>query len=177
MPVISQEVKKSTMRNSRDVSIPAHVAGEVTQGAAGLAGAGGELGEGGLKRAVLALVGPDIADAGGVDLGAELGRQPVDGGANVAARGGHLLEDVEGDDGVEPLAADGVDAGVEGAAHGRGGEVGELVVGREGLADGGALGEAELGEVRVVDGLVLEREVVDALGVADEMDGWSHDGE
>lgn len=67
-----------------------------------------------------------------------------------------------------------MEARVQRAAHAGGDECAETVVVREGRAEGGALLEAEGGEVRVGQGFVFGGEVVVALGVADEVDCGRH---
>lgn len=162
------------MRNGHDVVIPA--TREIPQGAPGLLGTSGQLLDGGLKLAFrAALVGPVVVHTGELDTVAKLGGELVGGGACVAGSLGDLLEDVKGGDGVEAIFAEGVDAGVDGAAEGGGDEAGDVGMVGEGCAEGGALLDAEGGEVRVVDGFIGDGEVVDTLGVADEVDGWGHD--
>lgn len=122
------------------------------------------------------LVQPLIRHAGVISTVAKLGLDLGDGAAGVAGVGRDLLEDGMGGDGEQGVGAKGVEARVDGAAHGGGEQAGELGVVGEGGAEVGALGFAEGREVRVAQFFVLDGEVVDALGMANEMDRGGHFG-
>lgn len=122
------------------------------------------------------LIQPRIRDASVIRPRAKLGLDLGDGAARVAGVARDLLEDGVDGDGEQGVGAKGVQARVDGAAHGGGEQAGELGVVGEGGAEVGALGLAEGREVRVAQGFVGDGEVVDALGVADEMDRGGHVG-
>lgn len=173
MPVICKEVEESSVGDNHDVLIPA--AGNLPQRPPGLPASDRELLQRGLVPAAGALFGPRLLDAGVVGLALELGPHLGHGRPDVAGLGGDLLEDGQGGDGEQARAgAEGVEARVDGAAHGRGQQPGELVVVGERGAERGALLLAERGQVRVRQLLVLDGQVVEALGVADEMDCRGH---
>lgn len=130
------------------------------------------------RRTGAGLVVPPRGDEAQVGPGAELGREHRGLGPRVAGERRHLLDERLRDDfqaGVDGRA-ERLLAGLQGAPHRRGHEVGEPVVVREGRAQGGALLRALGGQVRVWDLLVDHGEVVEALRVADEVNGDGHAG-
>jgi hypothetical protein len=174
--VVGQEVQEAAVGDGNDVVITVEVAGEVAQGQATLAGAGGELLEGGLEAALRALIDEAGIDAAQVDAVAELGGQLFGRGADIAWIGRDLLEHVESDDGQRRAIAtsEAVQAGVQGASERRRNQPGETLVVAKDLAQQAALVLAQRRQVRVVQRLVLDRQVVEALRVAHEVDGGRH---
>lgn len=132
---------------------------------------------GGLKHTPLALFRPRVPHALQIDLVAELCTQRGLAGPRVARRARDLLQRVEQHDGVELVGAPkGQVARLDGPPERRGHEPGEPGVRRERGAQVGALLLAEGSQVRVAEGFVFHGEVVEALGVADEMDRGRHRG-
>lgn len=130
------------------------------------------------RRPGAGLVVPPLGDEAQVGPAPELGRQHLRLGPDVAGERRHLLHERLRDDfqaGVDGRA-ERLLARLEGAPHGRGHQVGEAVVVREAGAQGGALFLARGRQVGVWDLLVDHCEVVEALGVADEVDGDGHVG-
>lgn len=174
VPFLRQKVQKRPVRDHGNVRIvtPAH--GNVSQRKPGFSRPHGQATEHGLKVAPLALEVPPLADPTQVDLVAKLGGQLLHRRPRVGRRIRHLLQRVQGDDGVQLVGTKGLDAGVQRAPHARGHQSPELVVVREGGAQVRALLVAEGRQVRVRQLFVFDRQVVVALGVADEMDCGRH---
>lgn len=174
MPVLGQKVQKSTVGNHSNVRIVSQTSRNLPQRQPGISRSRRQLIQRRLKVAPLALEIPALADPAHVDFLAKLGGQLLLWRPRVGGRIGALLQRVQGDHGQQLLSAKGVDAGVQRAAHARGDEALELGVVRELGAQVGALLDAEGGEVWVGELFVFFGEVVVALGVADEVDCWSH---
>lgn len=177
LKLLGQEVQKRTMRNNNDMVILPTTARNLANRPPRLPRPGHNLVLGGLKGTVGAkLVVPALPHARQVRLGAKLGRRLLLGRARVRRHVRELLQGVERGDGVGragPVTKR-LDAGVQGAAHGRGDEVRDAVVVGEGGTQVGALLVAEGRQVRVWEALVFEAEVVIALRVADEVDCGRH---
>ena len=166
------------MGDQDDLSVVAGLLGQLPKPDADLLGAGLQLGGGGEVLAGLGLVVPAGAEQGEVDAVGELGPQGVRVGADVAGQDGDLLGLGQRDDLLPGLGdgREGAQAGVQGAPHGRGHQVRDLVVRREPFAELVALRLAQRREERVLQLLVLLAEVVEALRVAHEVDHGCHGG-
>lgn len=130
------------------------------------------------RRPGAGLVVPPLGDEAQVGPGAELGRQHLRFGPDVAGQRRHLLHERLRDDleaGVDGRA-ERLLARLEGAPHRGRHQVGEAVVVREAGAQGGALFLPRGCQVGIWDLLVDHCEVVEALGVADEVDCDGHVG-
>lgn len=162
------------MRDDDNMLIPIQAAEQRTDNTPGLLGTSRELLDRGLKLATRSLVRPVGVQTPDLSVAPELLGQLGRFGARVTGRGRDLLKDVQGKDRVQVVLAEGFDAGMESPAKGGGNEPRHLVMVDEGLADAGTLLLAQRSEIRVMDGLILDGEVVVALCMADEMDDRCH---
>lgn len=173
LPVVGQEMQESPVRNHSHVTICA--LGNLLQRPPRFLCPRRQRLQRGFEDAAFPLVCPIVSHAAGVDLVAKLGSELVLAGARVAWGTRYLLQGVEQDDGVQGLGpAKGQVAGVDCSSKRRGDELGESGVARERGAEVGALLLAEGGQIWIPDRLVFDRNIVKALGVADEVDCRCH---
>ena len=159
------------MRHNNNVLITTH---KIPQGSPSFQTTGRELLDCGFILAVGTLISPRIFYPGVVSDALKLGLHLGHCGASVARISRDLLENRHSNDWLEILCSKSMETCVNGATHRRSEELGKLIVVRELFAQSSALLLSKRSQVRVLHRLILDGEIVEALGVANKVDSGRH---